>query len=361
MAGRGGLGVEIPIELKKRCLDAKEKGMTAREVYTSIFLPEHDTMSLETFKRKINRWARQQFASESTLHAGTFPNFIPHGATVQVNGKGEVTQAWIKQTGDGGEYERLLDAIRANTPPAEIERVVCDGIEMLEIPLLDMHFPLSDHAALCAEVLDLIDQKYWSKIVMVIGQDLFHNDDFRGRTSSGRQIEIVDMVQAWHFAKSFYYAICESALRKAQSVQLIYSVGNHDESMAWAFVQLLKEHFPQIKVDDSMKPRKVIAWEKCFIGVTHGANKASTNQDLRGQFTIEFPAEFAKATVREVHAGHLHHERTGDVYGVIVRRLASGVPTDAWHSNEGYVGQHKRFMAFEWLPTRLKAIHYLGG
>ena len=148
-------------------------------------------------------------------------------------------------------------------------------------------------------------------------------------------------------------------IRNASSVKLIYSVGNHDESMAWAFVQLLKERYPQISVDDSLAQRKVIAWEKCFIGVTHGANKASTNQDLRGQFTVEFPREFANATVREIHAGHLHHEKTGDLYGVMVRRLSSGVPTDKWSSGEGYVGAHKRFMVFEWLPEKLKAVYYL--
>ena len=197
--------------------------------------------------------------------------------------------------------------------------------------------------------------------MLVIGQDLFHNDDFRGRTSSGRQIEAVNMVQAWDFAKTFYFAICEASLKNAAAVKLLYSVGNHDESMAWAFVQLLKERYPQIEVDDSLAPRKVIAWERCFIGVTHGANKSSADQDLRGQFTIEFPTKFAAAQVREIHAGHLHHEKAGDIYGVMVRRLASGVPTDAWHNTEGYVGAHKRFMAFEWLPSKLKAIYYMGG
>ena len=69
--------------------------------------------------------------------------------------------------------------------------------------------------------------------------------------------------------------------------------------------------------------------------------------------------EFASATVREVHAGHLHHEGEGDLYGVMVRRLSSGVPTDEWSDNEGYIGAHKRFQVFEYAPGKLRAIYYV--
>ena len=72
-----------------------------------------------------------------------------------------------------------------------------------------------------------------------------------------------------------------------------------------------------------------------------------------------FPEEFANATVREVHAGHLHRESEADIYGVMVRRLSSGSKGDDWSDREDFIGTHKRFMLFEWSPDKLNAIYYI--
>ena len=122
---------------------------------------------------------------------------------------------------------------------------------------------------------------------------------------------------------------------------------------------MLKAMFPEAEFDDSLKQRKCIAWRKCFIGITHGAYKKSSLQDLRGQFTIQFPAEFAEATVREIHAGHLHREEECDIYGVMCRRLAHRGAEDDWTDDEGLIGANKRFMVFRWKPGRLAGIDYI--
>ena len=230
---------------------------------------------------------------------------------------------------------------------------------MLEIPLYDMHLPLSDHRASIEELLGIIERQKWQEINIVIGQDMFHNDDMRGRTSSGRKIEKVNIPLAWEMAKEIWYNVIETSLRQSEHVNLIYSIGNHDESLSWAFVQMLKDHYPQVTVDDRMKQRKCIFWNKCFIGLTHGHQAKSKINDLRGQFTIEFPEEFSKSTVREIHAGHLHHEAEGDLYGVMIRRLSRNGNTDQWSEDEGFIGAHKRFMVFEWMPGCLKAVYYI--
>ena len=87
--------------------------------------------------------------------------------------------------------------------------------------------------------------------------------------------------------------------------------------------------------------------------------RKSNPRDLRGQFTIKFPVEFANAKVREIHAGHLHTEYDSDEYGVMCRRLSSGNKQDDWSDKEGYEGSHKRFMLFEWSEEKLAAIHYV--
>lgn len=345
----------IPYELKRRCVNAEG---SARDIYNNIFLPEHEGMSFETFRRKLKLWRRQTFADNATLEAGTYGGFIAHGATVQVNGNGEITQAWIKQSVDDGTFDRLVEVIKESAEPLQFTQPH-DGTGMLEIPLFDLHFPLSDHAETFNRIVNIISGKTWEQTYIIIGQDMFHNDDMRGRTSKGTPIEKADIPLAWKMARAFWWGVISTALEHSANVSLIYSKGNHDESLAWAFVQSIREAFPQLEVDDSLKQRKCISWGKIFIGITHGDYRQNSNNDMRGQFSITFPQEFANAKVREIHAGHLHHETSADVYGVMCRRLSRNGIYDNWSDDEGYIGALQRFMLFEWESDRLSAIRYV--
>ena len=351
---------KISLDVKQHCVDMFKRGKNSKDIYNEYFHETHPEMGYETFRHHLKYWKRKQMADTATQSAGTYPGFIAHGATVQVNGHGEMVQAWIKQHADSGWYDELLDTIRENTTPRLIER--CGGKseqQMLEIPLFDQHFPYSDHLETLSELLEIIRSRRWEEINIVIGQDMLHNDDMRGRTSSGRAIDRVDMVAAWNMARDFWFTVISACLEQGDLVKVLYSKGNHDESMSWAFIQMLKAMFPQAGFDDSMAQRKCISWRNCFIGITHGAYKKSSKNDLRGQFTIQFAEEFARAKVREIHAGHLHNEEEKDIYGVMVRRLARNGESDEWSDDEGYVGAHRRFMVFWWKPGRLAGIEYV--
>lgn len=349
----------IDIETKKKCVDAFNEGMPLKEIYSEVYKNADAPASFESFKRNMRSWRKKKFPDHKTLEGGTYSGFTAHNATVQVNSEGEIVQAWIKQALDDGQWDALLDVIRENADPVRIEPVPGEGSGMLEIPLYDMHLPLSDHTKSIEQLLAIIARQKWDEINIVFGQDLFHNDDMHGRTVSGRQIEKVDVPKAWEMAKTIWYSVIDLCLKQAERVNLIYSIGNHDESLSWCFAQMLKDHYPQMTVDDRLKQRKCIYWKGCFIGLTHGGYQRSLNSDLRGQFTIEFPEEFSRSAVREVHAGHLHHEKEGDLYGVMIRRLSRSGRTDQWSEDEGYVGSHERFMVFEWAPEHLKAIYYI--
>lgn len=351
----------IGLEVKRKCVELKRSGKTSREIYNEYFHKVHPQMAYEPFRVKLKNWNKQPFADEMTLQKGTYEGFVAHNATVQVNGSGEVVQAWIKQTADEHQMERLLECIRESTTPMLVRQDFSSPAvpEMLEIPLFDQHFPQNSHEDVYLSLVEIVRSRHWEEINIIVGQDLFHNDDFRGRTSSGRPIEQVDMVEAWGMARRFYANLIGCALHQADKVKITYSKGNHDESMAWAFVQMLKAMFPEAEVDDSLKQRKCIFWRDCFIGVTHGAYKKSSLQDMRGQFTIQFPVEFATAKVREIHAGHLHHEEERDIYGVMCRRLARKGMEDDWTDDEGLIGSTKRFMVFRWKPGRLAGIDYV--
>lgn len=351
----------IPYDVKRKCVDLAKQGVNYEEIY-SRYIKQYGTMSLRSFRRRCAEWKQKVVDDDNTLDAANLAyKFAPHASTVQVNGKGEVIQAWIKQHTEN-RLEELLEAIRDNTPIAQIKPKVVDGAEgMLEIPLFDMHFGIADleyYRNALEEILGIISSKHWDKIVIPVGQDLFHNDSItKGITTKGTLIEKVNLKQAVYDAETFYFNLIDTALQYANEVSVIYSPGNHDKTVGWFFARILKTRYGNI-VDDSTKERKAVWWNGCFIGITHGDKQTDTPNGLRGKFTMEYPALFATATVREIHAGHLHNERSKDEYGVQVRRMSTGNKDDDWTTEEGYKSQ-KRFMLFEWMPNRLKSIHYV--
>ena len=352
----------IPYDIKRKCVDLAKQGKSYGDIYNEHIKP-YGTMSFRSFRRRMAEWKSKVVEDAKTLEAANLAyRFAPHASTVQVNGKGEVIQAWIKQHTES-RIEELLEAIKDNTPIVQVQpKLIKEADRMLEIPLFDMHFGIADldhYRNTLAEILTIVSSKHWDKIVIPIGQDLFHNDSIvKGVTTKGTLIEKVDLKKAIYDAKVFYFNLIDTALGCANEVSVMYSPGNHDKTVGWLFVQILKERYGAI-VDDSTAERKAVWWNGCFIGITHGDKHTDTPNGLRGKFTMDFPTLFATAKVREIHAGHLHNEiASKDEYGMQVRRLSSGNKDDEWTAGEGYKSQ-KRFMLFEWMPNRLKSIHYV--
>ena len=87
----------IPYEIKRKCVELSNQGKTYREIYNAYIKPRSE-MSFKSFARRMAEWKSKVVADESTLEAANLAyKFAPHASTVQVNGKGEVIQAWIKQ------------------------------------------------------------------------------------------------------------------------------------------------------------------------------------------------------------------------------------------------------------------------
>lgn len=340
---------------------AKE-GMTSREIYTEYYSKEFDT-AYQGFRKMLGRWKKKTFADNEILETGNLGyNFKPHATTVQINSDGEIVQSWIKGKVDDDIYLELIDEVKKNTPHEKIEyKPKLEVSGMLEINLCDMHWGIAGldyYIQTLNELMGLISRGY-DVINVIIGQDLFHNDNFKGTTTKGTVIEKVNMVKAWNDAKTFFYNIIDLAIQKSNKTIIRYVPGNHDKTITWAFIQMLKERYQDLEVDDSLKPRKCMTYGSNFIGLTHGEFKRNKPSDLRSQFSVKFPIEFAHAKVKEIHCSHLHTEWEKDEYGVMCRRLSTSNKEDEWSNDEGFIGANKRFMVFEWSLEKLKSIHYI--
>lgn len=355
----------IPIKVKRSCCQLKKEGKTAKWIYENFYVQQvTDPSGYSTFDRALRKWMKQSFPDDTTLDCGTYEGFTAHNATVQVSKTGEIVQAWIKQKADDFDPEDFLNALRGSVEPYEYQlKIDTTANRMLEIPLFDMHWGISyfeHYESVLNDILELIHSRHWDRIAIPVGQDFFHNDSIvNPTTTKGTVVDKVDMTKAVKEGRQFITAIIDAALDNANSVRVFYSAGNHDRSISWMFMQMLLERYGSNVIDDSMQYRKVFTYGKNSVMVTHGDSKQATAKNLAHIFPISYPEEFAQATTREVHSGHLHHESEADIYGVMVRRLSSGAAVDDWSNRQDFVGTHRRFMVFEWDLDSLRSIHYI--
>src|SRR5699024_9895835 len=149
-------------------------------------------------------------------------------------------------------FDKLLEKI-SNIKPYSVSKETNHSKKsnMLEIPLFDMHFGISDfkhYKPHLNKLLLMLNDNNYDEVNIIVGQDLFHNDDFRGRTSSGREIEKVDMEKAWEDATNFFSSLIHGAYSNANKVHIVYSKGNHDESHSWAFTKALENLFSETDI-----------------------------------------------------------------------------------------------------------------
>lgn len=257
------------------------------------------------------------------------------------------------------EIENLLEILNAKIEPLVVNTTNAQGEGLLEIPMFDMHFGIStynDYEETLHKILGKIKSKKWDNILFVIGQDLLHNDGFEGTTTSGTMIDKVDTEQAWEDAFKFYSVLITEAIKHSNTVNGIYSNGNHDKGISFGFVKTLEVKFPQVTWDSTMKQRKAYVYHDVFLGFTHG-DKGKNRMEKN--FYSEFGKEIAKSEIVEIHSGHIHHEVTKDNLGCIVRALATKAKTDGYHYDNGFIGAAKRFQLFEFTKNSLEATYYV--
>lgn len=277
----------------------------------------------------------------------------------------------IRPKADGLNWNEFIQAIenRKAKEPIRFKGNMPSEPRYLEIPLFDMHFGIADlnyYMVTLQKILGILRDSY-RKVLIVVGQDLIHNDNFKGTTANGTVIDKINMVQAIEDAELFYETIISEACKKSKEVIVAYSKGNHDETVSYGIARALSKSFknqPNVTFDLEFKERKAFMLGKNMIGITHGDKN---RKNAASNFSVEFPEMWAQATTREIHMGHLHRKRTTkqpieitlDERGVIVRELGTGNETDQYHEDNGFNLAHKEFEIFEYTETKKNLIYYV--
>ncbi len=184
-----------------------------------------------------------------------------------------------------------------------------------------------------------------SRIVTVVGSDFFHIDNYQGGTTAGTSQDL-DGTPHQIVREGMELAIEQlSMLRQIAPLDIYYMGGNHDRVLGYALLCTVRAYFRNdsgVVVHESPHPRQYHKSGNTLIGFNHGDGAKLV--DLPLLMATEARKLWGETTQRALFVGHLHHEVTHDIQGVLVCQNSSLCGTDRWHANKGY-GNARRSMA----------------
>ncbi len=269
--------------------------------------------------------------------------------------------------------ERFRELIAGHESPTVVEKCSrsVTGGRTLEIAIPDLHIgkriwaEATDGARFNTTVasrlyLDAIGHltaglpNNYNAVLLPLGNDFFNVDGLSRSTTAGTpqpdgehplgafDIGLLTAVDAIYYLSNF------------GPVHVPMVPGNHDRQMTYLLGWALQAWFRgmnSVTIDNAPTLHKSYGAGKWGI-VWHHGDRMKPEQ-LAMLFADAYPELWARTMYREVHQGHLHHSRDGELRatdesnGVRVRLLPSLVPADEWHDKHRYRALREA-QALEW-------------
>jgi hypothetical protein len=203
----------------------------------------------------------------------------------------------------------------------------------------DLKISVKDYMNACDQNLQWIAPFNPEKIFYIVGQDIFHVENFEATTPKGKNQLDADSRLPKIYRQGMETVIrCVKACADVAPTEVIWIPGNHDMHASLFLCMLLEKLFEgsdRITVDVSEQQRKARLWGNLLIGWTHqitGRINSWTNELAQA-----FPELWGKSRYREWHFGHKHKKMEIKTFptmtdgGVLLRQLTALSPIDFWH------------------------------
>lgn len=181
--------------------------------------------------------------------------------------------------------------------------------------------------------------------------DFFHADNIEAVTQrSGHKLDVdgryAKMVR---IGMRIMRRMIESALALHESVRIINSVGNHDDTGA-LFMNValanIYENEPRVIVDQSPAPFHYVRFGKVLIGAHHGHTCKAPQ--LPGVMAADRAKDWGETEFRYWLTGHIHHDSKKEFPGVTVESFRTLAAKDAYAAWGGYrAGQDSKCLIFD--------------
>ena len=230
---------------------------------------------------------------------------------------------------------------------------------MLKISLPDMHFRegANEHYGnIRDEILEIVNQKKYDKIVIVQGGDWFNANGSEGLTVKGTKVDHeMPKNNIFGQAMEFICPIIESSLKQANNVSYHYIEGNHDKDLAFGFAYGISLKYPQLEMDIEEEVFKYVTYGNIFIGLTHGDKPKGIIY-----FNL-YRRVMANYDTIEIHTEHVHHEKVNDRLGMIHRVMPTPNDTDTYNYENGHSGTNKVLILLEYNQNKMKNSYVIDG
>lgn len=205
------------------------------------------------------------------------------------------------------------------------------------------------------------------RILMPLGNDLFHVDNAYLTTFNNTQMESVHSVkQLFRRVKNILRDVIIE-LNEYAPVEIIMIPGNHDPTISYFLAEALEDMFwnsETITVINSPKVRQYCKWGNALIGFTHGDR--IKHDQLPMLMVEENKFTYAITQYHEWHLGHKHRPKITKFQplsmhnGVIIRELPSLSAAGNWDYQHGFTLGERSADAYLWHDeTGLKATYHV--
>jgi hypothetical protein len=191
---------------------------------------------------------------------------------------------------------------------------------------------------------DLLDRApQGSKILLILGNDLFHFDNLiDGKGGATHRGTPQDVDSRWQklFVRTCA-TVCEmieDALEN-HDVDVVVVPGNHDTQTSYYCGEYVSAYFRNhegFRIDNSPSQRKYYHFGNVNLGFTHGHEEKI--KDLFRLMAEECNEYWSDTHWREWHRGHVHQEECSEDGTMRIRTMPAITGRDAWHDQKGYAG-----------------------
>lgn len=193
----------------------------------------------------------------------------------------------------------------------------------------------------------------FSRVLVVLGNDMFHIDSRAGTTTAGTQMDYDGRYpRNFIVMRKLAVWLLTWLAQEVAPVTCLIVPGNHDQMSAWHLGDSLECWFkdePSVTIDNAPTQRKYYEHGKVMLLFTHGDKGKRSDYPLL--MATEEPEMFGRTAYREIHTGHFHQTKVEEKHGIRVRILPSLTSEDAWHSDNHYTGNIRASEAFVWHPS----------
>lgn len=287
--------------------------------------------------------------------------------TVQYNAQGIPVQEWRRLRPSAQALIELADKLAEKVGgkgrvPRHKPRKTDTADHLLEVCLSDAHIGMYawrpetgeagydvDEATrtVIAATEDITAQCRPAEILLVLNGDTMHSDNRSGTTE--RSGNVLDMDGRFGKVLDHTVECVTEAVRicceRAPKVTLRVIPGNHDWHMSLALARIFAAYYrgqSGIEVEQTLGPRAASIWGQCLVAHAHGDRIKAT--DWPALISTAYPREWGMTRFRYLRLGHVHHRNKRypievlGRHGLEVEYVRALCPPDAYHSENGYLG-----------------------